>query len=68
MQEKHMMKLLKIYPTGVEEWLCPTCGHKMVLQWEPYKRLVLVLGDNDAIHACGKGMSMDVVVDEGEDE
>jgi hypothetical protein len=42
--------------SGAEEWLCPTCGRRMLLRWPPdYEKLVLEHGDDNAIHVGGKG-------------
>ena len=55
-QEQHEMHLEVTYSTGVEEWRCPTCGRKILMQWPPhYKKVVLEPGDERAIHAGGQG-------------
>ena len=55
-QEQHEMHLEVTYSTGVEEWCCPTCGRKILMQWPPhYKKVVLEPGNEHAIHAGGKG-------------
>jgi len=42
--------------SGAEEWLCPSCGRRMLLRWPPdYEKLVLEHGDDSAIHVGGKG-------------
>jgi hypothetical protein len=42
--------------SGEEEWVCPTCGRRMLLRWPPdYEKLVLEHGDDTAIHVGGKG-------------
>ena len=42
--------------SGAEEWVCPTCGRRMLLRWPPeYEKLVLDHGDDSAIHVGGKG-------------
>jgi len=42
--------------SGAEEWVCPTCGRRMLLRWPPhYEKLVLDHGDEAAIHVGGKG-------------
>ena len=44
------------YSTGVEEWCCPICGHKILMQWTPhYKKVVLDPGNEYVTHAGGKG-------------
>ncbi len=50
------MMLDKTYPTGAEEWYCPTCGRRFVMQWPPkYKRIILNNGDGHAAHSGGTG-------------
>jgi hypothetical protein len=42
--------------SGAEEWVCPTCGRRMLLRWPPhYEKLILDHGDEAAIHVGGKG-------------
>ena len=42
--------------SGAEEWLCPSCGRRMLLRWPPdYQKLVLEHGDETAVHVGGKG-------------
>jgi hypothetical protein len=42
--------------SGAEEWVCPSCGRRMLLRWPPdYQKLVLEHGDDTAIHVGGKG-------------
>jgi hypothetical protein len=48
------MKLEKIYPTGAEEWFCPRCGRRFIMQWLPTcNRMVLEAGDEQACHSGG---------------
>jgi hypothetical protein len=55
-QEKHTMMIAKTYPNGAEEWVCPTCGLRFVMQWPPvFKKIILEEGDPNAIHSGGKG-------------
>jgi hypothetical protein len=50
------MLLEKTHPAGPEEWLCPTCGRRIIMQWPPkYKKMVLVVGDENVIHSGAKG-------------
>src|SRR5512143_2715476 len=54
--QQHEMFLDKTHPTGAEEWYCPTCGRRIVMQWPPkYKRIILNSGDEYAAHSGGKG-------------
>ena len=54
--QPHAMELETVYATGAEEWLCPTCGRRLVMQWPPaFKRIILVPGDDQTPHHGGKG-------------
>jgi len=54
--QQHEMQLKKTHPSGAEEWYCPSCGRRFLLQWPPaYKKIVLEVGDEYAIHNGGKG-------------
>ena len=59
-QQHHQMQLEQTHPSGAEEWHCPTCGRRFLLQWPPsYKRIVMEAGDEYAIHnACKGGLRM----------
>src|SRR5262249_45270303 len=55
-QESHEMVLETTHPSGAEEWVCHSCGRRFLMQWPPaYKKIVLVRGDEQAIHSGGKG-------------
>jgi hypothetical protein len=55
-QEQHEMILEKTYPSGVDEWYCPACGRRLLMDYEPnFKKTVLEVGDEYAIHSGGKG-------------
>jgi hypothetical protein len=49
----HIMTLVTTYPTGAEDWLCPECGYRFVMRWQPFKRLCLVEGEQGEPH-CGQ--------------
>jgi hypothetical protein len=56
MNQPHEMILEKTYPSGADEWYCPTCGRRFLLQWPPvYKKVILEPGDEQASHTGGKG-------------
>ena len=47
----HEMILEKIHVSGVEEWFCPTCGRRFLVQWPPaYKMIIVEPGDKDTRH------------------
>jgi hypothetical protein len=54
--DRHKMVLVTKNPDGAEEWMCPTCGRRFLIQWPPkYKRTILEPGDESAAHVGGKG-------------
>lgn len=55
-QEKHSMVIASTHPSGAEEWVCPTCGRRILMEWPPhYRKIVLEEGDPNAIHSGSKG-------------
>lgn len=53
--EQHEMILAATLDSGVEEWYCPTCGRRFLMQWPPnYRKIILEVGDEYAIHRGGK--------------
>lgn len=55
-QDVHVMVLESTQPSGAEEWYCPTCGRRFLLNWQPnYQKVVLNAGDEFAGHSGGKG-------------
>lgn len=54
--KQHHMVIARTYPTGAEEWYCPTCGRRFIMQWPPsYKRILLETGDEAVQHDGSKG-------------
>lgn len=54
--DQHMMQLDKTYDSGAEEWVCPVCERRFIVQWPPaYKKIILNPGDEYAFHSGGKG-------------
>lgn len=60
MSEKyHEMILEKTHISGVEEWYCPSCGRRFLVQWPPaYKMIILEQGDKDTRHNVSKANSL----------
>lgn len=51
-EQYHEMTLEKKYPSGADEWLCPVCGRRVIISWEPrFKRTVLEDGDPNVGHS-----------------
>ena len=59
MNEKHHeMILQETHISGVEEWYCPDCGRRFLVQWPPaYKIVILEPGDKDTRHNVSKSNS-----------
>lgn len=54
--EQHAMVLEQTHPSGADEFYCPTCGRRILIQWPPvYKKTVLEEGDLFAAHSADKG-------------
>jgi hypothetical protein len=55
----HEMVLTQIYATGAEEWHCPTCGRRILMNFHHENQnldlLVLDPGDEQAMHTGSKG-------------
>ena len=52
----HEILVVKQHPSGADEWFCPTCGRRFLVQWSPeYQCVVLNAGDETAIHNMGRG-------------
>jgi len=56
-QQRHEMVLEKTHSSGAEEWHCPTCGRRMLVNWQPqFKKIILETGDDYAMHSAAKGL------------
>lgn len=57
--ESHEMKLQRTYPSGAEEWLCPSCGRWFVMHHqEEHRKLKMVVledGDDQVQHFGSRG-------------
>jgi DNA-directed RNA polymerase subunit RPC12/RpoP len=55
-QQHHQMVLEKTHSSKAEEWVCPNCGRRLLINWEPkFEKTILEAGDEYAIHSGGKG-------------
>jgi hypothetical protein len=51
----HEMQFKGIHTSGAQEWRCPTCGRRLLMQWPPsFEKQVLEPGDTNAFHTGGK--------------
>lgn len=49
---QHVMEMGSVHATGAQEWYCPTCGRRYLLQLQPsYKKIVLEVGDENVVHS-----------------
>jgi hypothetical protein len=49
--QQHEMQLEKTYPSGAQEWFCPTCTHRFIVQWRPaFNMIDLKAGDRRISH------------------
>ncbi len=55
-QQRHEMVLKSTQPSGEEEWYCPSCGRRMAITWQPWKKIILEPGDIYAAHGGSKGI------------
>jgi len=54
--QNHEMQLETTHSSGAEEWYCPTCGRRFLLNMPPdYRKIILNAGDESAIHSGSKG-------------
>jgi hypothetical protein len=53
---KHQMVITNTFATGEQEWYCPTCGRRFILQPPPnFKRIIIDEGDEQTPHSGGRG-------------
>jgi hypothetical protein len=57
----HTMTLDYAFRSGAEIWTCPECDRQIILQWEPFKKITLIAGDETRIHTGGKGVFVEPV-------
>ena len=55
-QQRPEMILETTHPSGAEEWYCPTCGRRMTITWQPWKKVILEPGDLHVAHGGSKGI------------
>lgn len=63
MSEDHTMNLTQEHE-GTEEWVCPTCGRTVLVEWNPFRKREVIAGDVYASHSGSKGIHI-ITVDVG---
>jgi len=69
--QTHQMVLINSHTGGAEEWICPECGRRILIEWLPdFHKIVLDEGDMDVAHSGSKGgliMGLNEIIDLNED-
>ena len=61
MHDQHEMHLVATHSSGAEEWACPSCGRRFLINWPPaYSKTILEPGDEYALHSGSKGEMMNM--------
>lgn len=54
--QQHQMQLARIHPSGVQEWFCPSCTRRFIMQLQPGFNIVdLEVGDGFVSHTGSTG-------------
>ncbi|MEV0668328.1 hypothetical protein ACIBI3_19125 [Actinomadura luteofluorescens] len=65
MYRTHELRRVRTGETGLEEWACPTCGRRLLLQWPPrYHKTIVEPGDERACHIGRSDDITDSVADD----
>ncbi|SNR81357.1 hypothetical protein [Actinomadura mexicana] len=68
MYRTHELRRVRTGETGLEEWACPTCGRRLLLQWPPrYHKTIVEPGDERACHIGRSDDITDYVTDTAPD-
>ncbi|WP_131736818.1 hypothetical protein [Actinomadura roseirufa] len=66
MRKAHEMRMVRTGKSGLEEWVCPTCGRRLMLRWPPhYEKVVAEPGDEEAGHVVRSAAPVTVAPDAG---
>jgi hypothetical protein len=56
MHTQHMMQRVSTHGMGAEEWICPTCSRRLLIQIQPvFTKTVLDAGNEQVTHSAGMG-------------
>lgn len=55
--ERHEMQLQQRFPSGAQEWLCPACKRRVVIEHGANRVKIITLesGDEHAVHSTSTG-------------
>lgn len=66
----HQMKFRATHPSGAEEWVCPTCGRRLLIQCPVgYEKITLERGDKHVLvwgRAIGTAVAEKIVLEVGD--
>jgi hypothetical protein len=69
--QRHLIQLATTYPSGAEEWSCPTCGRRFVMHGlAGYEQLTLERGEKHVLawgRTIGTAVAAKVVLEAGDD-
>jgi hypothetical protein len=53
-RQRHEMILEQAHSSGVQKWVCPTCGQSLLVTWAPrFMRVIRNAGNKSALHTFG---------------
>jgi hypothetical protein len=60
-RKQHRMTLESSFPSGAQQWLCPTCSHRILIGVQRGRLEIMVLerGDELALHSGSAGASIE---------
>ncbi len=60
----HIVELVVVFPSGSEEWHCPVCDCRFIVQWVPTCTVIFLQdGDEHALHVRSvEGLAAEAVL------
>lgn len=52
-QQQHQMQLEKTHPSGAQEWVCPTCARRFLMQLQPELNTIVLEAGNEHVRHVG---------------
>jgi hypothetical protein len=64
MPDPHEMTMTEAHE-GTQEWECPICGRRLLIEWHPWRKVTLEPGDEHVAHMGSiGGLRMNVQVEQ----
>ena len=51
--QQHEMRLERTFPSGAQEWFCPTCGRRFIVHWQPKFNIIDLEVGNERVSHTG---------------